>query len=260
VREVAAWLVLVVATGALACRADGTFDQPGGGRAKKDGGPAPNGEYGDDPGEADAKQDHVFMPPDDPDLPDGAVEGDEDGGTGADDGGGPAALTLQEAPARVAQLGCRRRLDCCPQAERSGLPDDPAACEAELAEQLAPFFEAFSRAVSAGRASYDAAALATCLSSFETAGCPEARAWEPLLVGSRCGFAGAATAAGEDCRSSYECTDGFCQGANQTRDGRCVSPRLADGQPCERGEDCSSGACHPTLDVCAPAEPGNLCD
>jgi hypothetical protein len=198
------------------------------------------------------------MPPDDPD---GGV-GIDDDAAGEDAGGeaGGPSLSLTEAPARVAHLACRRRLDCCAPAERSGLPDDPAACEQELTDQLTPYFEAVARAVAAGRATYQPEALSACLSALETAACPEAHAWEPLLVGTRCGFAGAALAAGEDCRSSYECMDGFCQGADQTRDGRCVSPRLADGQPCDRAEDCASGACHPLLDVCAPAEPGNLCD
>jgi hypothetical protein len=247
-------VVFLVLTG-LACRGtDGTIERHGSGGARSDG--ATNGEYGDDPGEADAKQDFIPMPPDDPD---GGAE--DDAAAGEDAGSdGPAILPLEEAPARIARLTCQRRLDCCAPAERSGLPDDPAACEQELTDQLAPSLEAFARSVAAGRASYDAAALGRCLSAFESAACPEARTWEPLLAGARCGFVAGALPAGDDCRASYECTDGFCQGASPPRDGRCVAPRLADGQPCDRGEDCASGTCHPLLDVCAPLEPGNLCD
>jgi hypothetical protein len=239
----------------VACRAtDGTIERHGSNGPGP--GPAPKGEYGDDPGEADAKQDFAFTPPDDPD---GGVEEDaaimED--AGAD---GPASIPLEEAPGRIARLTCQRRLGCCKPDERSGLPDDPAACEQELSEQLAPSLQAFARSVAAGRATYDDAALTRCLAALEAADCPEAVIWEPLLAGPRCGFAAGALPAGDDCQASYECMAGFCQGAAPGRDGRCVSPRLADGQPCDRAEDCASGACHPLLDVCAAAEPGNICD
>jgi len=248
-------VLLLGLSGGLACQGtDGTIERHGSSGPGSDARPATNGEYGNDPGEADAKQDHTPAPADDPDA--GAPEDDAAGG----DAGSDAGLALAAAPVRVAHLTCQRRLDCCLPTERSGLPDEPAACERELTDQLTPFFEGFTRAVSAGRATYDGAALAACLTAFETASCPEAHSWEPLLVATRCGFAGAALAAGEGCRSSYECMAGFCQGVDQARDGRCVSPRLADGQPCERGEDCASGACHPLLDVCAAPEPGNLCD
>jgi hypothetical protein len=248
--------VVFVVLGGLACRGtDGTIERhASGGAGKSDGGT--HGEYGDDPGEADAKQDFVFVPPDDPD---GGF--DEDAAPGGDAGGdGPGTLPLEEMPARIAHLTCQRRLGCCTPAERSGLPDDPAACEQELTDQLAPSLDAFARAVAAGRASYDGPALVRCLAALESAACSEARTWEPLLAGTRCGFITGALSAGDDCRASYECVDGFCQGASQARDGRCVSPRLADGQPCDRGEDCMSGTCHPLLDVCAPPDPGNLCD
>jgi hypothetical protein len=241
----------------VACRGtDGTIERHGSsGPGKHDPGPAPNGEYGNDPGEADAKQDFVPMPADDPD---GGAEDDaavEDAGSD-----GPAAVPLEEAPARIARLTCQRRLGCCMPAERSGLPDDQTGCEQELTDLLAPSLQAFARSVAAGRATYDGAALTRCLAALEAAACPEARAWEPLLAGSRCGFAAGALPAGDDCRASYECTGGFCQGVDQSRDGRCVSPRLADDQPCDRGEDCASGSCHPLLDVCAAPEPGNICD
>jgi hypothetical protein len=250
-------VVFLVLAG-LGCRAaDGTIERHGSGRPGQTGpGPAPNGEYGNDPGELDAKQDFVAMPPDDPD---GGVEDDA---ARADDAGsgGPSAIPLEEMPARIARLTCQRRLGCCTPAERSGLPDDPAACEQELTEQLAPSLEAFARSVAAGRATYDGAAATGCLAALASDACAEARTWEPLLAGARCGFAAGALPAGDDCRASYECTDGFCQGASPPRDGRCVAPRLADGQPCDRGEDCASGTCHPLLDVCAAPDPGNICD
>src|SRR4051812_38907588 len=211
-------VVVFLALTAVACRAaEGTIERHGG-PGKADGGPSRGGEYGDDPGEADAKQDFAPMPPDDPE---GGV-GDEDA-TGDDGGAAPPAIA--EVPARIAHLACQRRLDCCQPAERSGLPDAPAACEQELADQLTPFFESFARSVAAGRARYDAAGLNGCLAAFESSTCADARTWEPLLLASRCGVAEAALAAGEDCRSSYECMEGFCQGVDQGRDGRCVSPR-----------------------------------
>jgi hypothetical protein len=250
-------LYALVVLAALGCQGtDGTIERHGsGGAGRTDG--AAKGEYGDDPGEADARQDYVFTPPDDPD---GGAASDED--ASAEDAipadtGGPV-LRLEEAVARIAHATCQRRLDCCMPAERAGVAD--ATCEPDLTEQLAPFFDAYAREVGAGRAGYDGAALATCLATLERAACPEARAWEPLLAATRCGFVVATLPAGEDCRASYECLGGFCQGVNATRDGRCVAPRLSDGQPCERGEDCASGACHPLLDVCAAPEPGNVCD
>jgi hypothetical protein len=244
-------LCALVVLAALGCQGtDGTIERHGsGGAGRPDG--AAKGEYGDDPGEADAKQDHLFTPPDDPDggvaTEDAAPEGVE---------AGAPTLPLEEAVARIAHLTCQRRVDCCTQ--RTGVAD--ATCEQELGDQLAPFFDAYAREVGAGRVGYDGAALTTCLAALERAPCPEARAWEPLLAPTRCGFIVATLPAGEDCRASYECLGGFCQGVNGERDGRCVAPRLADGQPCERGEDCASGACHPLLDVCAAPEPGNVCD
>jgi hypothetical protein len=250
-------LLLLGALAGLACAgANGDIERHGSaGPGKNDA--ARKGEYGDDPGEADAKQDFSFVPPDDPDG--GAGPADD---AAADDAGsdGAAALPLEEVPARIAHLTCQRRLDCCLPAERSGLPDAPADCEQELTDELAPFFDGLARSVAAGRATYDGAALTRCLAAFQAAACPEARGWEALLAGARCAFVGATVAAGSDCRSSYECLDGFCLGVDQARDGHCVAPRLADGQPCDRGDDCASGACHPILDVCAPPEPGNLCD
>jgi hypothetical protein len=249
--------LVLLAVAAVACRgADGSIERHGsGGPGKIDSGPASNGEYGNDPGEADARQDFVPMPPDDPD---GGLE--EDASPVGDAAGEEAVLSLGQAPARIAHLACQRRLDCCLPAERSGLPDEAAACEQELADELGPSIDAFARSVAGGRATYDGAALTRCLASFQAAPCAEARRWEPLLAASRCAFLVAALPAGGACRGSYECRDGFCQGADPSRDGRCVSPRLPDGQPCDRGEDCASGACHPLLDVCAAPEPGNLCD
>ena len=132
-------------------------------------------------------------------------------------------------------------------------------CEEALTELLQPFADDLARAVAAGRAAYDGFALAECLADLGKASCAEARTWEPLLVASHCPFVTSLLLAGDDCQASYECSDGFCQGADPSRLGRCVFPKLAGGQPCDRGEDCASGACHPTLDVCSAPVPGNLC-
>jgi hypothetical protein len=245
-------VTLLVLVSGLACRGSsgGAVERRGNGGGVHDPGPAPNGEYGNDPGAADAG--HDLAP---------AEEEEVDAGAAPDDaGGGVVPLPLEEVPARIAQLTCRRRLDCCQPGERSGLPEELAACEQELGEQLGPFFESYAREVGAGRAGYDGVVAADCLTALESAPCDEARTWEPLLAGGRCQFVVPTLADGEDCRTSYECIDGFCQGPGADRDGRCVSPRLADGQPCERGEDCASGTCHPALDVCAAPEPGNICD
>ena len=197
-------------------------------------------------------------------APRGEYEDEADAGTTDASGAAPEAgggeLALEALAQRAALATCRRRLDCCAPAERTGLSDDPAACQQELAEQLAPFLEGVARAVAAGRATYDGIAAAGCLADLEAAACAEARTWEALLLAAHCPIVDAAVPAGEDCRASYECTGGFCQGVDQARDGRCVSPRLADGQPCDRGEDCASGTCDAILDVCAAPQPGNVCD
>jgi hypothetical protein len=98
------------------------------------------------------------------------------------------------------------------------------------------------------------------VTDLETAACPEARTWEALLLAAHCPIAGAAVPAGGECQASYECVDGFCQGAEPGLAGRCVTPKLPDGQPCGGADDCASGTCHPTLNVCAPGETGELCD
>jgi hypothetical protein len=221
----------------------------------KDPGPAPNGEYGNDPGVPDAGASD--------DGP--ASEGEDAEPAAPPDAGGLTDAQVIEIPLRmmageVARVACRRRLECCDPATRHGLPDDAAGCTQALAELLQPFVDEVGRSVGGDRATYDGVALGHCLDALAAADCSQARTWEPLLVGESCPFLGPTLGGGQACRSSYECDKGFCAGVNLTRDGRCTSPRLADGQPCDRGDDCVSGACHPTLDTCAAPTPGNLCD
>jgi hypothetical protein len=233
-------VVALALAGALACQgASGMIEGHRTMTAGKDRGPAPQGEY--EPGEADAE------------AP-GPVAVEADGGVIAGE------IALDQLAWRTAQLTCRRQRECCAATPGSTAPDFLDVCGQDLAEVLAPFLDGVARAVAAGRATYDGIAAASCLAELESAACPAASTWEPLLLAAHCPIVSAAVPAGEDCRASYECIDGFCQGAEPTRLGRCVTPKLADGQPCDRGDDCASGSCHGALDVCAPAEPGNLCD
>jgi hypothetical protein len=236
-------VVALALTGGLACQ--GTTGKIEGHRtmtAGKDPGPAPQGEY--EPGEPDAGAPGSPGPV--------AVE--------ADGGGVPGEIALDQLAWRTAQLTCRRRHECCPATAGSDSPDFLDVCAQDLAEVLAPFIEGLARAVAGGRAGYDGIAAASCLAELESGDCAAASTWEPLLLAAHCPIVTAAVPPGEDCRASYECQDGFCQGGGDpTRLGRCVSPKLADGQPCDRGDDCASGTCHPALDVCAPEQPSKLC-
>jgi hypothetical protein len=144
--------------------------------------------------------------------------------------------------------------------ERMGLAGDRPTCEEDVSNLLRPLAEALNAAVTSGRASYDGAALARCLEAVKTSACPQARTWEVLALTTKCAFVTPRVASGGVCRASFECVGGHCDGGDETKDGRCVSPRKADGQPCDRGDDCASSACHPALDVCAPPQPGNICD
>jgi hypothetical protein len=225
--------------GGLACQgASGKIEGHRTMTAGKDPGPAPRGEY--EPGEPDAGAPGPV-----------AVEAD---------GGVMGEIALDQLAWRTAQLTCRRRRDCCAATPGSTAPDFLDVCAQDLAEVLSPFIEGLARAVASGRAGYDGIAAASCLAELEGADCPAASTWEPLLLAAHCPIVTAAVPAGDDCRASYECLDGFCQGGGDpTRLGRCVSPKLADGQPCDRGDDCASGTCHAALDVCAPDQPGKLC-
>jgi hypothetical protein len=225
-------VLLLAAVLGLACHGSpgGEIEQHGsaGGAKGSDGGPAPNGEYGNDP-EAGVEI-----------LPDAAPV--------------TPSIPLEELAEAVAHTACRRRADCC-----GGGTVDPMSCETELTELLQPMAMGLSRAASVDRVMYDGQALDVCLATLAAAACAEASTFEPLLLARACPFLTPLSPAGAACQASYECVDGFCQGADLTRDGRCVSPKLPDGQPCDRGDDCASGACHSTLDVCAPAEAGRLC-
>jgi hypothetical protein len=213
---------------------------------------ASTGEYGNDPG-----------------LPEAGVGREDDGGVVAEDAapkldGGAASDTraveipLSMMPAEVARVACQRRLDCC--ATRTGLPDDLAGCTQALTDLLQPFAQEVGRSVGGDRVTYDGVALGHCLAQLAAADCGQARTFEPLLIGQSCPFIGATLGNGLACRSSYECDKGYCAGGSASRDGRCTAPRLPEGQPCNRGDDCASGFCHPTLDTCAAPMPGNLCD
>jgi hypothetical protein len=229
--------LLLAAVLALACQRspDGDIEQHGSGGppGHPDPGPAPNGEYGNDPGAADA-------------------------GTGPQPDAQAVTpnLPIEELAAAVAHTVCKRRADCC---TGDGGASDPATCEPNLTELLQPFAASLGRAIAMERVSYDGQALDVCLATLAAATCADAHTFEPLLLSRLCPIAVPLSPAGAACQASYECVDGFCQGSDLSRDGRCVSPKLPDGQPCDRGDDCASGACHPTLDVCAPPEPTELC-
>lgn len=230
-------VVMLALAGGLACQAgsgmiEGRSLAPG-----KNRGPAPQGGY--EPGGADA------------DTPDaGAIE---------DGGAVIGEIGIEQLAWRAARATCRRRLECCPSSAPPGA-DDLDTCAQDVADLLVPFLEELGRAVTAGRASYDGLAAASCVTDLETAACPEARTWEVLQLAARCPITGAAVPAGAECQASYECIEGFCQGAEPALAGRCVTPKLPDGQPCRGADDCASGFCHPTLNVCAPGETGELCD
>jgi hypothetical protein len=250
-------LVIALALAGLACDGGGGgIERHGSAGPGKDPGPAPHGEYEGDPGVPDAGAGE--------DGP--AVEQQDTGGPVAPPDGGivpdvhVADIPLAMLPVAVARVACQRRADCCAPGSRSGLPDDAAACAQALAELLQPFAQEVARSVGGDRVTYDGVALGHCLEQLGAADCAQARTWEPLLIAQSCPFLGATLSGGLACRSSYECDKGYCAGGSATRDGRCTSPRLADGQPCDRGDDCASGACHPTLDTCAAPTPGNLCD
>jgi hypothetical protein len=252
--------LLVLAVAAAACQAgnSSSIERHGSGPGKHDPGPAPGGEYEGDPGEPDAGPS--------PDLGvaeigaggAGGEEEEADAGVPAADADGTVAIAMEKIAEAVARVACQRRRDCCMPAG-PGLPDDPAGCQQALQELLEPSQRAIARAFGDDRVQYDGAALARCLDARASAGCDDVRTWEPLLIATSCPFVLPMVEAGQPCQQSFECRDSHCVGGSLDRDGRCVSPRLPDGEACDRGDDCRSGACHPTLDVCAAPTPGDLC-
>jgi hypothetical protein len=246
-------LVLVLALVA-GCHGKGDAFERHGSAGPGSGDPGAGGEYGSDPGRLDA----------------GSAGADVDAELGAPPDATKAIeaavveaavveLPLSMLATEVARVACQRRLACCAPGA-PGLPADQAGCQQALDELLQPYADEVTRSVGDDRATYDGVALAHCLAQLTAMTCDQARTWEPLLVGSLCPFVAPTLGEGDACRSSYECRNGFCAGVSGSHDGRCTTPRLANGQPCDRGDDCASGTCHATLDVCAPPTPGNLCD
>jgi hypothetical protein len=248
--------LLLLAVAAAACQAanESSVERRGSDPGKHDPGPAPGGEYEGDPGEPDAGPT--------PDL--GAAPDEGAGGAGemdagaVPDAGAIAAIAMDKIAEAVARVACQRRRDCC-MPVGMGLPEDAAGCQQAMEELLQPTMTAIARSIGDDRARYDGAALARCLDQRAAATCDDARTWEPLLIVTTCPILTPAVEPGQLCHQSFECLDGHCVAGGPQRDGRCISPRLPDGEACDRGDDCQSGACHPTLDVCAAPMLGNLC-
>jgi hypothetical protein len=173
---------------------------------------------------------------------------------GASNGGDD--IPLASFPAALAKTSCARIFECCTAQERSGSPigASPAQCE-QLYEQVATVLVGpLQQSQAAGRAAYDSAALARCLSSYASTSCTDLRNSDAMLAACK-EFVVPKVALGRSCTQSYECTQGYCDSSSSA----CAA-RKGNGATCTGGDDeCQSDFCD--VDTCAPAvaAEGGLC-
>jgi hypothetical protein len=145
----------------------------------------------------------------------GGAGGGPDGGAGA--GGGPTApLTYAEFVARRLAANCVSLVNC-------GRYSEQSACERFEATFVAGHLATVTKALEAGRATFDGAAAVPCL---EAAQAQTACASPDVLVNECEGVLKGQVADGEPCAESVDCGDGsFCNVQEDQCPARCEPKR-----------------------------------
>lgn len=191
---------------------------------------------------------------------------------------------LSAVPTAVADVVCRKRVECC--------ETDYAQCLVEVNAALESIYPELDAAEAAGSAELDCDAFDTCAEAIQAADCAEwpaqvgglgqlpvdeascRRMVEPLL------------SPAEECSANYECVDGFCwsedgqchpfaeedaecgDGVEQLCDlssmfcneaGRCQL-RLENGVSCNDDAACASGVCESEASGACVAPGPDACD
>jgi hypothetical protein len=190
------------------------------------------------------------------------------GGTGQGDGGDtydappiPGTIPLQMAPALVAGVVCEKLYTCCQPSEglRPVTMTQPT-CDALVGATLGVPVAQANTAIVAGRAMYDAEALADCLRRYTSQSCAEARESGGLQSAYRmCAFVKGLVAEGGVCQDQLECVDGYClkpADAAPAAEGACAA-RKPDGADCRESDECQGRRC--ASGSCTQAEIEGLC-
>ncbi len=196
-------------------------------------------------------------------------------------GGSGGSLGIDGLPAAYASHYCKKAFACCSSADIAvhfaGLNiTDEASCESQYTGLFMIAISQDKQAIADGTLVYDGDAAAACLDLLDTQSCTDFARSGGDLSGASCPdpFTGK-VAEGQSCVNDSVCTSGYCEGDTQApvKAGICkapptsgrpcpdftcaanlrcdfttgtetCAPLLADGMPCDTGDDCTSGGCN----------------
>jgi len=186
----------------------------------------------------------------------------EGGAGGASEGGVPADIPYAEHDKWLAEGLCKPLWTCCPDKAMMNRLNG-ANAEGCLVTRKAQFglgLRANEDLATGSTVDYDGEALASCVKAKLEFGCDEGlQAWldiesacEPYLIGK--------LEVGDDCVSSLQCKDSYCDGDTE----KCVALK-ASGAACDSGAECQTGICDAAegavADTCLePMAPAELCE
>jgi hypothetical protein len=156
---------------------------------------------------------------------------------------GPETGSFADFAAKLAAAVCQREERC----GYVGVSEDAACRAAQLATVTTPPSYSIDDAINAKRATLDATATQACLSAIGAAGCGVR---DSYVVETGCnGYLKGSVANGVGCRSSVECTSGFCAAVADGCAGTCKAFVTA-GFSCANALCDSASFCSSTNSVC----------
>lgn len=223
--------------------------------------------------------------------------GGGNGGSVPDGGGGDAGaieLSLAEYADQLAAATCAQAVGCCAPIElhyQFAFADPPvtdrASCEAYLRGFLD--LETFIRpSIEGGRATFDGARAAECVSTLRALSCDEYSARVTFMGDAPLGCRPITglVAAGGACAAPWECASGYCEGVGASGEGTCAplpdagaecptgqcaeglhcgpdgtcATRKADGEACTTDGECASNGCSAELGNPGVCNAPSMCD
>lgn len=158
-----------------------------------------------------------------------------------------SGIPLEAAPSAFAAAYCERAFACCETSEVQTLLGsevvDRPSCEAFVARMFGnEFIDDTMRATAAGRARYDADAMAACIEYLRSRACVDStRVFRLMQFPQECGAVRiGAVAIGGACDHDFQCAGGTCAGETDQATGSCEE-LPAIGAPCPGG-DCGPTA------------------